>query len=216
MKVYFISGLGADERVFQFLKLQPIEPVYISWIAPRERETLPDYVTRLIADQIDTSEEVNLVGISFGGIICQEIAKQIPCKKVVIISSVKNAKEMGISYSILRALRPDKLFSDSFLTSSNLLTCDYFFGVENKGESKLLHQIIKETDWVFGRWAIDQLLAWDNRPPLVRVVHLHGIKDRIFPIGNIRDCYALPGGHLMVIGRAEEVSQILIREFASV
>jgi len=213
MKVYFVSGLGADERVFHFLQLAPIEPVYIKWIKPQNKEPLQHYVSRLIADQIDTSEEVRLVGISFGGIICQEIGKQIPYKKIVIISSVKNAREMGVSYEWLRKIRADRWIPNVVMKWSNLLTCDYFFGAENKEESKLLHQIIEETDWDFARWAIDQLLLWDNKQPLSRLVHLHGKKDKVFPIGNINDCVALPGGHLMVVGRAEEVSRLLKREF---
>lgn len=213
IKVYFVSGLGADERVFQYLQLGLIEPVFIKWIAPREQEPLADYAKRLIADQIDTSEEVRLVGISFGGIICQEIGKQIPYKKIVILSSVKNAKEMGKPYTWLRKIRADRWIPDAIMKWSNLLTCDYFFGAENKTESQLLRQIIKETDWQFARWAIDQLLKWDNKQALPRLVHLHGKKDKVFPIDNIENYIALPGGHLMVIGRAEEVSHLLMNEF---
>lgn len=214
MKVYFISGLGADERVFQYLHFGPIEPVFIKWIKPQKQEPLADYVKRLIADQIDTSEEVRLVGISFGGIICQEIAKQIPYKKIVILSSVKNAKEMGRPYAWLRKIRVDRWIPNAVMKWSNLLTCDYFFGAEDENESKLLHQIIEETDWEFARWAIDELLKWDNDSPLPRLVHLHGKKDKVFPVENIKGCIALPGGHLMVIGRAEEVSQVLVDELA--
>ena len=47
MKVYFLSGLGADKTVFQFLDLDFCEPVFIEWIPPHKNESLPDYALRL-------------------------------------------------------------------------------------------------------------------------------------------------------------------------
>jgi hypothetical protein len=39
-KVYFISGLGADERIFQYLNLEGIEPVFIQWLEPFSKEKI--------------------------------------------------------------------------------------------------------------------------------------------------------------------------------
>ena len=89
--VYFISGLGADERVFQFLDLSKIEHQFIQWNEPQKKESLSSYCKKL-TEQIDLKQEIILIGISFGGIIAQEISKIIECKKVIIISSVKTVK----------------------------------------------------------------------------------------------------------------------------
>jgi len=43
MTIYFISGLGADERVFQFLDLSDIKKVFIKWITPQINEELSAY-----------------------------------------------------------------------------------------------------------------------------------------------------------------------------
>jgi len=72
--VYFISGLGADERVFQFLDLSEIEHRFIKWNVPQKNESLPSYCKRL-TEQINVQQEVILIGISFGGMIAQEITK---------------------------------------------------------------------------------------------------------------------------------------------
>ncbi|WP_169306811.1 hypothetical protein [Pedobacter polaris] len=50
--VYFISGLGADERVFQFLDLSKIEYQFIRWNEPRKNESLFNYCEEL-TKQID-------------------------------------------------------------------------------------------------------------------------------------------------------------------
>ncbi len=49
--VYFISGLGADERVFQFLDLSEIEHQFIKWNEPRKNESISNYCLEL-AEQL--------------------------------------------------------------------------------------------------------------------------------------------------------------------
>jgi hypothetical protein len=59
MNVYFISGLGADKRVFQNLNIDPkFNVINIEWIDPKRKETIEDYAGRLIS-QIDTDETLS-------------------------------------------------------------------------------------------------------------------------------------------------------------
>ncbi|SHF60036.1 alpha/beta hydrolase [Pedobacter caeni] len=210
MKVYFISGLGADERVFQFLDLPGIEKIYIKWIDPQDQESLASYAKRLIT-QIELTEDVILLGISFGGIIAQEIAKIIPCKKVLIVSSIKSAQEFSWQLSLVSSSRIYKLFPAKILKWSNLLTADYYFSTTSKEESQLLHQIIKETDNRFMLWAIDRLMTWKNANPQKNIIHIHGTSDRIFPISPIKsDIKIQGGGHFMMVNKSTELSKIIM------
>lgn len=210
MKVYFISGLGADERVFQFLDLPGIEKIYIKWIDPQHQESLASYAKRLIT-QIDLTEDVILLGISFGGIIAQEIAKIISCKKVMIVSSVKSPQEFNWQLSLVSASGIYKLFPAKILKWSNLLTADYYFSTTSKKESQLLHQIIKETDNRFMLWAIDRLMTWKNANPHENIIHIHGTSDRIFPISPIKNGIKVQGGgHFMVVSKSTELSKIIM------
>ena len=90
--IYCVSGLGADERVFQKLKLEGYQPIHIRWVEPENKESITDYAKRL-TEQIKSDEPI-LIGLSFGGIIAIEIAKQINTKKVILISSTKNQQEV--------------------------------------------------------------------------------------------------------------------------
>lgn len=85
MKVYAISGLGADARVFQFLKL-PIEIITIDWLSPKRNESLSEYAARLIP-QINIKQEFILLGVSFGGLIALELSKLLKPKATILISS---------------------------------------------------------------------------------------------------------------------------------
>lgn len=210
MKVYFISGLGADERVFQFLDLPEVEKIYIKWIIPVNQESLASYVNRLTA-QIDLTQQIVLVGISFGGIIAQEISKIIDCQKVIIISSIKSRLEFSWQLSLVSSSKIYRLFPAKFLKWSNTLTADYYFSTSSTKESELLHQIIKDTDSHFLRWAIDRLMSWKNPDPQKNIIHIHGTSDRIFPTKPIKDYIKIPGGgHFMIVNKAAELSKIIM------
>ncbi|MEO0331580.1 MAG: alpha/beta hydrolase, partial [Bacteroidota bacterium] len=94
MIVYFISGLGADERAFRYIRLPEVETRFIRWVPPQRWESLQQYATRLL-DQIDLSRPVVLVDLSFGGIVAQELANMIDCVQLLLVSSVRHPREFS-------------------------------------------------------------------------------------------------------------------------
>ncbi|MCP9751582.1 alpha/beta hydrolase, partial [Ferruginibacter sp. HRS2-29] len=86
--IYLFSGLGADERVFKYLKFPGHHIVHIKWITALRNEPLAAYAKRLL-EQVSTEHPI-LIGLSFGGIMAIEVSKLIPTEKVIIIASVKN------------------------------------------------------------------------------------------------------------------------------
>ena len=207
-KIYFISGLGADKRVFANLRIDHPFQRHIEWEVPFKTEALQDYCKRLLA-QVDLDSEIILIGVSFGGVIAQEIAKIVPVKKLVIISSIKSEKEKDWQLKLSAKLKLHKLFPGAVLKSLNKLTADYYFGIKSKEESSLLKKIIDDADPVFNTWAIDQILKWtqtNDQSPL----HIHGTIDKIFPISKIKNHIPIKnGGHFMIFNRADEVSAII-------
>lgn len=214
--VYFISGLGADERSFKFLRLPGINPQFVYWEKPGKNEPLREYCRRL-ALQIDVTKKVIIVGLSFGGIVAQELSKIIQVDKLIIISSVKSEREFSFQLKLVRFFRAHKIVPSRFLKWSNLLTDNYYFSVESPEESKLLKQIIKDTDRHFMKWAIGEIMKWSNPVPFNGMVHIHGCRDRIFPVGNIKNFHPVQNaGHFMIVNRAEEISQILESEISKI
>lgn len=208
-KVYFVSGLGADERVFQFLDLSGIECVFVRWLAPEAREPLATYCARLLA-QFDLSQKINLVGISFGGIVAQEIARLVPCRRVILLSSIKGPAELDWKLRLVARTALYRFVPPGVLKWSNLLTANYYFGVETPAEAALLRRIILDTDANFSRWAIREIMTWAGPPAGLPVAHLHGAADRILPAGPVRGATVLPGaGHFMVVSRAAAVSAFI-------
>lgn len=207
--IYFISGLGADERVFQFLNLNGVEHRFIQWLSPLPKEGLASYCQRLSA-QIDSSGDVILIGVSFGGVIAQEIAKLMAVRKVIIISSVKTSNEFSWSIKLVRKLQLHRLVPFWLMKLANRYTADYYFSTTTKAESKLLQEIIADTDPHFLTWAIHELMNWKNESYPSNLVHIHGTADRIFPIKYISNALEIPnGGHFMMVNKVLDIEQFI-------
>ena len=89
MKLYQISGLGANEKVFKNLQLpSDLEIINLPWIQPEKNETLEHYAERM-AEGINSNEEFLLMGVSFGGIIVKEMNRFLNPKFNFLISTIK-------------------------------------------------------------------------------------------------------------------------------
>lgn len=205
--VYFISGLGADKRAFQFLDLSFCNPLFIDWIKPLPSERIRDYATRL-KEQI-TDKEPIIVGLSFGGIVAVEISKLIPVKKLILLSSAKNEKEIPFYLRMLRYAPLHKMISAPFLQSANQLAY-HIMGIAKREDKILFQTMFKESDGTFINWAIDQIIHWKNDHTETNIVHIHGTADILLPYKFIKADHTVPGGaHLMLMRKAETVSVIL-------
>jgi pimeloyl-ACP methyl ester carboxylesterase len=212
MKVHFISGLGADERVFEYLSLPGIERIYIKWIPPRSGEAISQYARRLLP-QIDTERDVILIGMSFGGLVAQEMARFISCKKVILVSSVKSEQEYDWKLNMIRYTKLYKLIPTYMIKKISLIVGGYYFGVQGKNEATLLREIIDQTDSYFLEWAIGQIMTWKNNTSHTHLVQVHGACDRIFPPYRIAGATLIPHtGHFMVINKSKELSSYLMEQ----
>jgi pimeloyl-ACP methyl ester carboxylesterase len=207
--IYLISGLGADERIFNHLNFGALTPKYIKWIVPKKNELMEDYAAR-ISEQIDAEKPI-LLGVSFGGMLAIEIAKLIDCQQVIIISSAKTRNDIPLIYRIFGQLKMHKLIPIQLLKQPNFITY-WCFGMYLNDEKKLLKSILKETDTTFLKWAINAIINWKNETTLTTdLIQIHGDLDRILPIKNKAkiDLIIPKGGHLMVYNKADLINDFL-------
>ena len=205
---YLIPGLGADERVFRRLQLVGTVRV-LAWLPPLSAtESLAHYAARL-AEAVPVEEECWLVGVSFGGILAQEVARLRPLARVVLISSLASPAELPLTLRLGRATRLYHLFPPQLLKLMPRVA-QWFFGARNGAEYLLLHQILQDTDPVFAQWAIRQLLQWPGTAAARPAIRLHGSRDRLLPARGVpvEHCLAR-GGHFMIVSHAAEISRIL-------
>lgn len=209
MTAYFISGLGADQRAFQRIVLpSSIIIKHISWVDPLKNESLQQY-TKRIAEQIDTTQEFILVGLSFGGIIAIELSKILHPKKIILISSITRRKQLPLGYKIIGFLRLNLLIPGSFLKNPNFLVYR-LFGVHKSRDKELLKEILRDSSPKYLYWAINQILHWKNQYTPPNLALIHGKNDRILPAKGVKPDKIITGaGHFMVYTHANQVNKFL-------
>ena len=207
--VYAIGGLGADKRVFKNLVLDsPI--TFLKWTEPKGCRSLMDYATKLKL-QIKENEKIILIGVSFGGMVALEIAKQIKVTKIILISSVSNASQLPRFQVLLGRLGLLDVLPNSVIKPPYFVF-NYFFGARDKA---LLKQIVDDTDPAFVRWALTQITQWRFSGNTSEVVRIHGTHDRIIPLKG----HAIEiknGGHFMIVDRAKEVAKVINEHLARI
>ena len=208
MKLYGISGLGADKRVFKYLTLD-CELIPIEWIEPSKEETIEDYSIRF-SRVINTNEKFGIIGVSFGGLIAVELSKRLKPQLTILISSAETKKELRTIYQIIGKSKLLKFIPQIFFDPPRIIAT-WLFGAKKK---KLLKQILDDTDLKFAKWAVNELVNWRNEEILSnRILKIGGTNDKLIPPK--KDEYQKlidKGEHFMIVDRADEISQIINAE----
>ena len=107
--IYLVPGLAADVSIFEFINLpKDMYKTYtIAWKIPEKDETVSAYAKRMCLEI--KHERCVLIGVSFGGIIVQEMSKYLTLKKLIIISSVKNKYELPKRIHLVRKTKVYKI-----------------------------------------------------------------------------------------------------------
>lgn len=210
MKVYFISGLAADKRIFKYIQLPAgCEAVFLDWITPQKDDSLASYALRL-ASSINKDEPFALVGLSFGGMLATEIAKQYKPAVTILISSVPVSKELPGYFKMVAKVGLHKIVPISLLKSS--AATKRFFTREKNADKKLLWEIIHESDAGLIRWSVDAILHWQNEIVPQPLWHIHGARDEILPVKFTHPTHTVPRhGHMLVMTAAGKVNDLLAK-----
>lgn len=206
-KVYFIAGLGANKRAFEYLELSWCEPLFIDWIPPLQNESLKGYALRL--RQVIKEENPVVIGVSFGGMLTTEMAKAEPGMKAIIISSNKTHKEFPGYLRMWKYLPVYKWVSPSLIKTGGHFTTR-IIGPEGQLQRETFKKIVAETDPSFTQWAVDAILHWNSTQVPVNLTHIHGTADRLLPIRFTRPHHVVQGGkHIMIMDKGAEISALL-------
>ena len=75
----------------------------------------------------------------------------------------------------------------------------------------MAERYLTERDEKYLEWAVWTLLNWRQDKFREDIIHIHGEKDKVFPIDNISNCIRIRGGrHEMIILRAKWFNENLV------
>jgi len=210
--VYFMPGLAAGPSIFENIKLpeEQFEMYFLEWFLPIENESIESYALRMT--QKITHDNPVLIGVSFGGVLVQEMAKIIQTDKVIIISSVKTNKEFPSRFKIARNTKAYKLIPTQLLADIEKLV-KYAFGDNIVAKRlKLYEKYLSVRDKHYLDWAIETILCWNQKEINEAVIHIHGDADEVFPIKHIRKCIVVKGGtHIMILNKFKWMNENLTK-----
>ena len=208
--IYFMPGLAASHKIFENLEfdLDRYTLHYINWIEPQTfEEDISSYACRLSA-KIKEKNPV-LIGVSFGGIIVQELASYVHPKKVIIVSSVKHHDELPKRFKLAKLTKIYKVFPTKVIENFE----DYlgfFIGKSLKKRADLYKKYLSVRSKEYLQWSIATIIKWQQTKPIKNIVHIHGTNDAVFPIKNIQNTIKITGGtHIMVLTKAKKISNII-------
>ena len=207
--VYLMPGLAASSSIFERIVLptESFEVILLDWVQPKKDETLVSYAQRMAQKVVH--ENAVLIGVSFGGILVQEMAAFLTLKKLIIISSVKTRDEMPRRIKFAKTTKAYKLLPTSLLNNVEKLI-KYSFGNVINQKLKLYEKFLHLRNKEYLDWAIEHLVCWDRSIPDPRVIHIHGDLDEVFPAKNINSFIPIKGGtHIMILNRFRWFNQYL-------
>lgn len=208
--LYFVPGLAANSKIFEYISLPEKEYVlhFIEWKIPTSiDETIEDYAKRMCKEI--THKNPILVGVSFGGVMVQEMSKLINTEKVIIISSIKSNTELPKRLKLAKYSKAYKLFPTKLVANIEEYE-KYFLGdfLKKRAEIYKTYLSVRNSDYL--HWAIYNVLHWQQSESLENCIHIHGTEDSVFPIKHIKDCFTIENGtHVMILMKAKSISQYI-------
>ncbi len=198
-----MPGMAANPSIFDGIKLptDTFQTHRLEWFLPEKGMPFEEYAQKMCR-KIKHKNPV-LIGVSFGGMLVQEMAKIIQTKKIIAVSCVKTKEELPKRMLFAKYTKVHKLLPTGLVNNVELLA-KYAFGETVTKRLDLYEKYLSVRDKNYIDWSIDQIVNWKQTVPPENLVHIHGEKDAVFPVTNITDCITVKNGtHTMIIHRAK-------------
>lgn len=208
-----LPGMGADARMFAPLRTALPQLVTPNWIEPERNEPLSVYARRL-AQMVDPGRPCFVGGASFGGIVALEMAAVLNARACFLIGSVRSSRARPWRLGLLRPVTP---FVGVLPRVSPILL--KLLGHWLRPATRGVLMQVADTDVRFLRWAAGAILNWTPSPETaqVRVCHIHGERDRVFPVRMANPDHVVSGaGHLISITHPQPVVEFLRERMATI
>ncbi len=209
-RILFISGLGADEQAFSRIGILPYEKIYIKWLPSLEGETLEVYTQRLIRHYSITGSDI-LVGLSFGGLICQCIASMLKNNIVILLSSFRTKEDLKVTFRVPLKLGLHKLMPAFRIPIIDLIVAKILNGGTQES-TPVLKNMLKNTDYKLMKWSLNAIA--DSKVIDIeetKVFSFIGTKDFIVKEwGNTNLVIVEGGSHFMTFDESEFITQSII------
>jgi alpha/beta superfamily hydrolase len=205
-----MPGMAAIPTIFERIQLpaDTFEMHLLEWEIPNVGESLVAYAQR-IAEKV-THKNPILIGVSFGGVLVQEMKQFLNPKKVIIISSVKSNTEFPRRFKVAKTTKAYKLIPTTLFENIEMLVKFSFGSSIVKQRMVLYEKFLAVRDKRYLDWAIEQIINWNRIAIDEEIIHIHGDEDEVFPAKNIKKFIPVKGGtHIMILSKYKWLNENL-------
>ena len=205
--IYLLPGMNSHYPVYSRL-LPLVENVkVVDFIEPEPRESLPSYAERMSC-YFDTAAYIG--GVSFGGILAQEISRIIKPRGCLLISTIVGPHQLPPSVRGFRAI------GRRTYSNAHKLLCRSASFVPRRIRTSATYRIgrLAGENGNWQRWATGAILDWNPDVGSIPVptLQIHGDADRTFPINLTTPDIIVPTGrHALPVSHPEEVAAAIHR-----
>lgn len=193
--------MAANPTIFENIRLpeSKYQLHWLEWIIPYKDESLESYAKRMVT--YVKHDNVVLLGVSFGGILVQEMNRYMTLKKLIVVSSVKSHHDLPKRLKLLKYTKAYKILPTQLVGNIDMLV-KYAFGETIKKRIELYKKYLSVNDKRYLDWAIKQVVCWEQKAPLQDAIYIHGSNDMVFPHTHQNGCIVVKGGtHIMIINK---------------
>jgi pimeloyl-ACP methyl ester carboxylesterase len=219
VKLYFIPGLGCDQRIFdkliQLLPLSKEQILHLEHLEPTTlTESMDSYVERLVKKIPPKApdEYVILIGLSLGGMIATALNKTIAADKLIILSSITHESERPWLFRFCVQVPIYRLTPTAF-TQHILPKLARWFRFTQNDSGILFEKMVQAISPEHLKWGRYTAINWQNSNRPQNYIHIHGTKDHIFNHKSMQVTHWIEGAtHSMVMDNAVEIAPIITKE----
>lgn len=197
--VYLMPGMAAKPTIFERIRLpeDQFAIYWLEWMIPEEDETLEHYAKRMI-QKINHPNPV-LLGVSFGGVLVQEMSKFMSVRKLIVVSSMQSRHELPKRFKIAKFIKAYKFVPTQVLSNLEVIK-KYAYSDTISKRIDLYQTYLGFNDKRYLDWAIKEMLLWNQEEPRPHAIYIHGDKDAIFTHSCETNCIKIKGGtHIMIL-----------------
>ncbi len=204
MTIHLLPGIGGTADMFRDYRF-PFPVRKPEYLRPPARDcSFADYA-RFFAAQHGIVAGDTLVGMSLGGLMACEIAKHLPIRKLVLISSGTRAEHLHPLLRRLAFLSPRVPFR---LLQRITVPVGIFGAVRRR-----TLEMFKASDPEFLTWGCLHAPRWEGLDRHPDLTQIHGAWDPVFPPqrqrGRIQ--HLLPrAGHITLLRQHREINALLL------
>jgi len=223
-----VSGLAADERIFQRQACTFREVITVPWVEPNSRDTLEDYADKLaasIAGQVG-DRPCYVAGLSLGGMLAPMIAAHFNTKACILIATIRKPSEFPKRYRpgyFFCRYTPRVIAAGHFLVKS-VARCLMPLARRLRSPERviILQQLFGCNSWLFAQqlrmlftwtldpksWRHDFTLDPSERYPFL-LYQIHGTHDHVLICSHTTPNMTVNGRHVLPLYKADEVNRFI-------